>query len=102
MGDVHRSMGRRDGLRVAVTVTARAVLRGLSEAGDDLRAAVLADFAAHGGDRNRWQRRDWMAMADAVTRAEDRLELEMRGRVTEARRTLRGVRRKLELAVGDV
>jgi len=78
-------------------VTYRQVVKGLTV----MRAEILADFVAHGGNRDRWQARDLRAMADAVSRAEDRLELEMRGRWTTQRAALRAVRRVCEEAVRE-
>lgn len=61
---------------------------------DEVRERVLSRFKERGGDRNRWSAADHVAMADAVTRAEDYLELE-HPRWPE-RETLAAVRRKLE------
>ena len=62
---------------------------------DQVRSEVMAGFKARGGSLDRWQRRDWEAMREAVTRAEDSLEL-ARPRLTAAREALRGCRRELE------
>ena len=68
----------------------RAVVRVLGEVRDE----VLGRFSELGGNRDRWVRVDWGAMAHALTAAEDRLEL---GRGREALRlALRGARRELE------
>jgi hypothetical protein len=53
---------------------------------------VLARFKQQGGDRNRWSGADHYVMADALTRAEDWLEVE-HGRWPK-RETLAAVRRK--------
>jgi hypothetical protein len=62
-----------------------------------IRPEVLATFKANGGNADRWQRRDVLAMADAITRAEDRLELGLRGRLTPLRLAFRAIRRRLEI-----
>jgi hypothetical protein len=60
-------------------------------------ALALRVFKSHGGDRNRWRRSDREAMADALSRAEDFLEQEAKGRTpSEARNHLKVIRRKLE------
>ena len=77
-------------------VTYREALRAL----DTSRAHVLAGFKARGGDRERWQALDRRAMAEAISRAEDGLELDHPGRVRE-RSAMKDVRRRLELSVRD-
>ena len=63
---------------------------------DTTRDAVLAAFRSAGGDRNRWQRADWQAMADAMTGAEDALELRRGEHAAAERAAIRQVRRSLE------
>lgn len=60
----------------------------------EVRDEVLGRFRELGGNRDRWVRVDWSAMAHALTAAEDRLELG-RGR-ERLRLELRGARRELE------
>ena len=60
----------------------------------EVRDEVLGRFRELGGNRDRWVRVDWSAMAHALTAAEDRLELG-RGR-EKLRLELRGARRELE------
>ena len=68
----------------------RAVVRVLGEVRDE----VLGRFSKLGGNRDRWVRVDWSAMAHALTAAEDRLEL---GRGREGLRLdLRSARRERE------
>ena len=68
----------------------RAVVRVLGEVRDE----VLGRFSKLGGNRDRWVRVDWSAMAHALTAAEDRLEM---GRGREGLRLdLRSARRELE------
>lgn len=61
---------------------------------DDVRERVLSRFKDRGGDRNRWNASDHGVMADALTRAEDWLELD-HPRWPE-RDALAVVRRKVE------
>jgi len=69
----------------------RGVVRELGRARDD----VLGRFRAQGCDADRWERRDRVAMSEALTRVEDALEL---GHPRWAEReALRGVRRGLEV-----
>ena len=63
---------------------------------DEARHVALAHFRAQGGNLDRWQRRDLDLMAEAITAAEDALELRARGAWTAARRELRAIRRELE------
>ena len=81
--------------------TSGAVSRPVSYAGalqptDTTRAAVLARFRAAGGDRDAWRVRDRTLMADALTRAEDELELRAGSRAAAERSAIRVVRRALE------
>ena len=71
----------------------RSVASALRQLHPDHEARAHAGFRERGGSSSRWARRDWVAMADAVTRLEDWLELE-RPRVD--RTALRTVRRQLE------
>ena len=64
---------------------------------DEVRERVLDRFKARGGERNRWAVPDSDVMAEALTRAEDWLEVE-HPRWPE-RGTLAAVRRKLEACV---
>lgn len=65
---------------------------------DAERVAVMARFRASGGRPDAWHERATReAMADALSKVEDRAELESRGRMTAARLAMRGVRRRLEL-----
>jgi hypothetical protein len=74
----------------------RTVLRALGPH-DAARALVLADFRARGVSPDTWHLRPTReAMAEALSRAEDALEVESRGRVTVARVELRGIRRRVE------
>ena len=77
-------------------VAYREVVRALA-ADNGARSETLADFRAHGGSPDRWQRSDREAMASALSRCEDDLEARARGRMTEARIAVRAVRRRLEL-----
>lgn len=61
---------------------------------DEVRELVLGRFKARGGGCNRWNATDHRVMADAITRAEDWLEIE-HGRWPE-REALAALRRKLE------
>jgi hypothetical protein len=61
---------------------------------DEVRERVLSRFKERGGDRNRWIASDHDVMADALTRAEDWLELD-HPRWPE-REALAIVRRKVE------
>lgn len=78
-------------------VTYAKVVGRVSGARDD----VLAGFKLRGGERDRWQRRDWEAMASVITAVEDREELL---KDCEARRAVRSdlmaVRRELEAGIG--
>lgn len=65
------------------------VLRSLP---DDLESAVHVRFRASGSSA-RWLRPDWLAIADAITRVEDRLELK---RPRFDRTAIRDLRRSLE------
>lgn len=67
----------------------------LADAGEAHRRAVLDRFKTAGGDLDRWGRRDVEAMADAITRTED--ELELRCSTSPARAKLRTLRRALEV-----
>ena len=78
----------------AVGVTYSAVLRSLDDDAQ-VRSDVTRMFKALGGDRDRWARRDKLAMADALTRVEDALEI-ARPRYDRAR--IKAVRRALEMA----
>ncbi len=60
------------------------------------RREVMARFRERGGSFSRWRRSDVEAMADALTRTEDALELLTNGRMTPARDDLKKIRRKLE------
>jgi hypothetical protein len=74
----------------------RTVLRALGPH-DGARALVLADFRARGGSVETWHLRPTReAMVEALSRAEDALEVESRGRVTAARVDLRGIRCRVE------
>ena len=74
----------------------RTVLRALGPH-DGARALVLADFRARGGSPDTWHLRSTReAMVEALSRAEDALEVESRGRMTAARVDLRGIRRRVE------
>jgi hypothetical protein len=68
------------------------VLRQLPE---ELEARVHVAFRRAGGSTSRWGRRDWSAMAGALTALEDWLEAE---RPRFDRSPLRDVRRALEVA----
>ena len=73
----------------------RAVVRTLGAARDP----VLDRFAALGGDRDRWQRRDREAMTEALTRTEDEWERDA-GRSRDAlaaRASMQRVRRQVEV-----
>jgi len=59
-------------------------------------ARELGAWGAWGGDMDRWGRADREAMARALTRAEDSLELRAGPRAVVARAALRVVRRRLE------
>lgn len=61
------------------------------------RPRILSRFRASGGNLDRWARSDREAMVDAITVAEDALEVHTKGRDTEERRALRDIRRRLEL-----
>ncbi len=73
--------------------TFRSVARMLGELPHDLEARAHARFRALGGDGQRWQKRDVIAMADALTRIEDVCEA---GRPRVDRAPIRDVRRALE------
>ena len=64
---------------------------------DETHSAIADRFRALGGNATRWGRADLLVMADALTQAEDALELRAD---TPARRVLRlrlrGLRRRLE------
>lgn len=60
---------------------------------DGARRIALAVFAKLGGNRDRWAAKDRVAMVDALSRAEDCLEL---GRPKTDRTGIRAVRRELE------
>ncbi len=60
------------------------------------RAEVLAAFREAGGSADRWQAGDRAAMREALTRAEDRLELRLGDRPSADRLALQAARRKLE------
>ena len=68
-----------------------AILRSIGSA-EEIRRRVLDAFKAKGGDLDRWQRRDRVAMADAMTATEDAFE----GRRSAALANLRAARRRLE------
>ena len=73
----------------------RNVLQALADR--DARSRVLAEFRRRGGTPDTWRLRSTReAMADALTRTEDAIELESRGRMTAERLALRGIRRRLE------
>jgi len=66
--------------------------------GEGVRDAVMGRFRALGGSADRWRRQDRAAMAEALTRTEDSLEL-VRGAIALANRlVLQGLRRPLEVA----
>jgi hypothetical protein len=73
------------------------VLASLSE-DDGARVDVLARFKAAGGNRDLWQRRDREIMADALSRAEDALELRASraAAVVATLAKVHAVRRRLE------
>ncbi len=70
----------------------------------ETRDSVLARFRTNGGSPDRWSRTDWLAMAEALSRAEDALELRfLRQRRKQTgllalRLSLRDARRTLETA----
>lgn len=80
------------------------VLRALGDH-EDARALAMGAFRELGGDLNRWQLQSTrVAMADALTVAEDVIEHDARGGVraferSADRRALREVRRALECEV---
>lgn len=64
---------------------------------DDARSMVLGAFRAMSGNLNTWGRSDREAMATALTRAEDAVELRRASPARDALGlALRGVRRRLE------
>ncbi len=63
---------------------------------EDVRKCVMVRFKESGGDLNRWEVRDKIRMADALTFAEDDLEL-IHPRLNDQRRSMRKIRRKLEM-----
>jgi hypothetical protein len=71
----------------------RAVGRVLRQLPEEYEARIHTRFRTNGGSTTRWQRRDWGAMADAITRLEDWLELE---RPRFDRTPLCDLRRRLE------
>ncbi len=72
-----------------------AVGRVLRQLPEDWEARVHVAFRRAGGSTSRWSRRDWAAMAGALTLFEDWLEAE---RPRHDRAPLRDVRRVLEVA----
>jgi hypothetical protein len=73
----------------------RAVSRRLS--GTKARGDVLREYRAAGfGPDDFHLRQARIALADALTRAEDQLELESAGRQTRERTQLKALRRELE------
>jgi hypothetical protein len=74
-------------------IEVKQVHRALAETGDATRRSVLARFRSYGGLLDRWARSDWRAMADALSRAEDELELAHR---TVGREALHALRRRIE------
>lgn len=83
--------------RGRVGVTYAGVVRELGAVRDE----VLGAFRATGGDRERWGRGDWGAMAGALTSAEDRIELagsRSAGNLA-LRAELRTLRRTLEVSL---
>lgn len=83
-------------------VEVRDVLKTLA-AHTGAQGEVMARFRALGGSSTRWQRRDRLAMAEALTRTEDAEELRQSGRWTAARLALRAIRRRseTELDIGE-
>jgi hypothetical protein len=61
---------------------------------EEVRERVLSRFRLEGGNRDRWQSSDHAIMAEAITRAEDWLELD-HPRWPE-REAIAAIRRKLE------
>jgi hypothetical protein len=91
-GDIAPARSRKQ----AAPCDIRTVLRALGPH-DGARALVLADFRARGGSPDTWHLRSTReAMVEALSRAEDALEVESRGRMTAARVDLRGIRRRVE------
>jgi hypothetical protein len=69
---------------------------------DGLRESVLAEFRRRGGHPNRWRENSTrLAMAHALTQAEDAYEMKPRGQWTELRSSLRDMRRRLEASVQE-
>ena len=83
-------------LHGAPEVPLRSVLSAIGEH-EPTRRRVLDRFKASGGSLDGWhERKTHQAMADALTFAEDALELETHGRCTPLRSSLRALRRRLE------
>ncbi len=77
--------------RMVGMVSTATVLRAI--AGDSW---IWARFRSSGGDIERWRRFDWLAMSDAITRAEDRLEGSRKSEDAKFSLSLRSCRRALE------
>lgn len=75
-----------------MTPSFKTLARLLSTLGDNGESDVHKTFRAHGGNGQRWTRRDHQAMAVALTSFEDWAEVERprfdRTRIREARRAL--------------
>ncbi len=68
----------------------------LSAIGASVRADVVRRFRDGGGSFARGARRDAELLCDAMTAAEDALEVAANGRTSHARGALRTIRRRLE------
>jgi hypothetical protein len=80
----------------AVPCDVRTVLRALGPH-DGARVLVLAAFRARGGSPDTWRQRPTReAMAEALSRVEDAVEVENRGRTAAVRLALRGIRQRVE------
>lgn len=77
--------------------TAQAVFKAIAPY-ETYRVQIVAEFKRLGGDANRWGRDDWMAMANAITRAEDVLEGRRAAEYVKLSVDLKVLRRSLEEA----